>query len=195
MNNRYREEEKELDKQEQNQDIESEVVESVDEDNSDELAKDKKIDLEEEVKRLNNLYLRTLADTENFKKRINDERLKERKYASQGLLEKLVNAIDIFDKAVSYKPDDEKLKNFLIGFEMINNNLKQILEEEGVKKMNTIGQKFDPLYHHAVETDCVEEEDDEIILSETQSGYIYKDRVLRPAMVKVNKKNIKMEEK
>lgn len=183
MNNRYREEEK---NNENTEEIKVETPEEVviEEKPNEELAK-----IQEENKKLKEQYLRVLADSENFRKRIDEERIRERKYGSQRLLEKLVNSIDIFDKVVNIKTDDEKLKNFLIGFEMINNDLKQIIQDEGVKKIKTIGEKFDPRFHHAVETEWVETKDEDIILDETQSGYMYKDRVLRVALVKVNKKN------
>lgn len=175
--NRYREEEKELE--------ESGELEEINE------APDSSCDIEalkEEAKKYKEQYLRVLADSENFKKRIDEERIRDRKYSSQRLLEKIIPSIDIFDKALNMKTDDEKLNNFLIGFEMINNNLKQALEEEGVKKIKAVGEKFDPKFHHAVETEWDERYDEGIVLSEMQTGYMYKDRVLRPSLVKVNKK-------
>lgn len=183
MNNRYREEELDeettVDDKETEQTTEEPTVEVIDEE---------KVNYEELYKKANDSYLRTLAEMENYKRRINDERIRERKYASQGLLEKLVNALDIFDKVVSIKTEDENLKNFLIGFQMINNNLKQILEDEGVKKIDAIGKEFNPTFHHAFETAYDETKEEGIVLEEIQSGYMYKDRVLRPASVKVNKK-------
>lgn len=175
--NRYREEEKELE--------ESGELEEINE------SPDSSCDIEalkEEAKKYKEQYLRVLADSENFKKRIDEERIRDRKYSSQRLLEKIIPSIDIFDKALNMKTDDEKLNNFLIGFEMINNNLKQALEEEGVKKIKAVGEKFDPKFHHAVETEWDERYDEGIVLSEMQTGYMYKDRVLRPSLVKVNKK-------
>ncbi len=145
------------------------------------------LDLEEEVKRLKDLYLRTLADAENFKRRINEERIRERKYAAQGLLEKLISVIDIFDQAIGVETDDPKLKNFLTGFTIINKQLNEILEEEGVKKIDARDQIFDPAYHHAVEVEHDENKEDNIVLEVYQNGYTFKDRVLRPALVKVNK--------
>lgn len=176
--NRYREEEKEL---EENGELEKKIQEEVDSSSDIEALK-------EEAKKYKDQYLRVLADSENFKKRIDEERIRERKYGSQRILEKIIPSIDIFDKALNMKTDDEKVKNFLIGFEMINNNLKQALEEEGVKKIKAVGEKFDPRYHHAVETAWDESKEEGIVLSEMQTGYMYKDRVLRPSLVKVNKK-------
>lgn len=190
MNNRYREEEKEEVMNEENKEV---VDETTSEENDEvidvEIEDEEKQKLQEEVKRLNDLYLRTLAETENFKKRINEERIRERKYATQSLMEKMINTLDIFDKVVNVKTDDEKLKNFLIGFEMINNQLKQIVADEGVKPIESLGVKFNPSFHHAVETAWEEDKEEDIILEELQRGYTFKDRVLRAALVKVNKNN------
>ena len=192
MHNRYREEEKELEEEKKkNGEVEAEDVET----NEAETSKEDIEALKEEIKKYKEQYLRVLADSENFKKRIDEERIRERKYGSQRVLEKIIPSIDIFDKAVNMKTDDEKLKNFLIGFEMINNNLKQVLEEEGVKKIKAVGEKFDPKYHHAVETEWNSDVEEDVILSEMQTGYMYKDRVLRPSLVKVNKKVEEKKEK
>lgn len=178
MANRYREEEKqEMEKEGVTQETTEETVE-----------KDELTLLKEENQKLRELYLRTLADAENHKKRVDEERIRDRKYASQKLLEKLVNTIDIFDKAVNMKTDDEKLNNFLIGFKMINSNIQTVLEEEGVKRIKTVGEKFDPRYHDAVEVNYDSNIEEDVILAETMSGYTYKDRVLRAAGVIVNKK-------
>lgn len=215
MNNRYREEElnekdsnaldDENSKTEELKEDEKDNIEILDEniDNEDDNKKpnkkvkkleakiekltSEKAELEEKLKTANTQYLRLLADTENFKKRIEEEKIRDRKYASQRLLEKLITNMDIFDKAVNMKTDDQNLMNFLIGFQMINNNLKTVLEEEGVKKINSTGM-FDPHYHHAVETDYDETKEEGTILAVIKDGYMYKDRVLVAALVKVNKK-------
>lgn len=186
MYNRYREEEK-------NEDLknDSEINENDNckkEDETSEQVNELDV-LKEENIRLREQYLRTLADSENYKKRIEEERLRERKYASQKLLEKLLNTVDIFDKAVNMQADDEKLNNFLIGFKMINTNIQNVLQEEGVKKIKTIGEKFDPRYHNAVELSYDDSVEEDVVVSEMNSGYMYKDRVLRAANVVVNKKN------
>ena len=176
MNNRYREEEKE------NQTVE-EILEEEKAKEENDLEK-----LKEENNKLKEQYLRNLADSENFKKRNDEERIRERKYVSQRLIEKLIDSIDMFDKVVNMNTEDEMLKNFLIGFQMINNNMKQVLSEEGVKKIEAVGKKFDPRYHEANETEWDESMEEDMIISEFRSGYMYKDRVLRASLVKVNKK-------
>lgn len=187
MANRYREEEKQEKElnSEENSDIQEEELEIIDDQESEEIMK-----LKEENAKLKEQYLKVLADSENYRKRIDEERIRDRKYGCQRLIEKIIPSIDIFDKAINVKTDDEKLKNFLIGFQMINNNLKQTLEEEGVKKIKAVGEKFDPKFHHAVETEWNEDMEEDIVISEMQTGFMFKDRVLRPSLVKVNKKNI-----
>ena len=208
MNNRYREEE--LNANETSNEVnehpmnesKDEIVDELDENylNSEKVSrKDKKLlktidelknkisELEKNVASANDKYLKTLAESENYRKRMDEERIRDRKYASQRLLEKLVNSIDIFDKACNMKTDNEVLKNFLMGFQMIYNQINTTLEEEGVKKIK-VDAIFDPRYHHAVETDYDETKEEGTILAVLKDGYMYKDRVLVAALVKVNKK-------
>ena len=218
MNNRYRAEDEENLKEESNENTEEKIKETLDEIKDDVESiekegikdpnynrkkekinkKDKHIQeelekLQQQVKELNNKYLKTLAESENFRKRIEEEKIRDRKYASQRLLEKLINPIDIFDKACNMKTDNEVLKNFLIGFQMIDNQIHSVLEEEGVKKIKVDG-KFDPRYHNALEVDYDETKEEGEILAVLKDGYMYKDRVLVPTAVKVNKKPVEKEE-
>ena len=181
VHNRYREEE--LEEQEKNGTVEEKFDDSPQKEPLSEVD-ELKLKLEEK----NNDYLRALAELENFKKRINEERNRERKYAYQSLLEELIAGFDIFDKALNMKTDNEELKNFLLGFQMINKNFKDVLEKNGVKKINALGEKFDPRFHHAVETTYDENVEEGLIIQEMQTGYMYKDRVLRVSLVKVNQK-------
>lgn len=151
--------------------------------------KEKIEELEEENKKLKDTYLRTLAETDNFKKRIDDERIRERKYQSQRLLEKLVSFTDIFDKACNAKYDDPMMQNFLLGFKMISDNIQNILSEEGVKKIK-IEKMFDPKFMQAMEVDYDPSKDEGEVLQVLKEGYMYKDRVLVYALVKVNKKPV-----
>mgnify|MGYP003294759130 CR=1 FL=1 len=201
INNRYREEELEealddnvnedsVNKEEKVEEVSEEPIKKKNkEDKKVNALKETIAKLEDENKKLKEQYFRTLADAENFKKRNDEERIRERKYASQKLIEKLLNDLDIFEKAVNMKTDDPMLTNFLMGFQMINNNISRVLSDEGVKKIKTVGEKFDPRYHNAVETKWNEEYEEDVCLQEMISGYMYKDRVLRAASVVVNKKS------
>ena len=82
--------------------------------------------------------------------------------------------------------DNEVLKNFLIGFKMINSQLFEILKNDGVSEIKAKGLAFDPAVHQAVSTEKQEGVEKGIVLEELQKGYKYKDRVIRPSMVKVS---------
>ncbi len=185
-NNRYREEE--LEEQVNNTESSEEtIVENTiqENENNEELIKQ----LQDEIKELKNEILKCKANEINFRKHLEEDKLRSIKYANQGLLEKFVDQIDLFDSVVNMKTDDPVLKNFLIGFEMINNNFKQILADEGVKKIVVkIGDQFDPKFHHPFDTEWNEEYEENAILAELKGGYTYKDRVLRPTLIKINKK-------
>ena len=194
-NNRYREEEKDL---EQDEDIVDSTEEVLQEEKTVEPEtkpeKNKKVKklqeqiekLELEVANYKNEMLKDRAELENFKRRTNEERIKDRKYANQDFFQELIGILDVFDKAVSVKTDDPKLQNYLIGFTMVNNQLGQILENYGVKKIKAMGEKFDPMYHSAIETIATDEYEPGIVIEEVMTGYTYKDRILRPSMVKVS---------
>ena len=205
--NRYKEEEKELEEEMK----ESEEKEETSKENKNNKKKNKKektkkekveVKTEEEVveevidekyevlmaeiAQLKDSLLRNQAELENFKKRTNEERIKERKYALKDFLLELISVIDVLEKAINVKTDDEKVQKFLKGFVMINVMFKQILEKEGVVKIEALNKPFDPNYHNAIEVVQVEGVESNIITEELQAGYMYKDRVLRPSMVKVN---------
>lgn len=139
-----------------------------------------------EVAKYQEEFLKSKADLENYKKRINDERIKDRKYAATNLINDLLIPLDQLKKVVNVEVDDDKLKNYLIGFKMISNQIYQVLEEDGLKEINALNEKFDPNYHYAVEKENNKEIEDGIITEVINIGYTYKERVLRPAMVKVN---------
>ena len=131
-------------------------------------------------------YLKSVADLQNYKKRINDERIKDRKYAATNLIHDLLLPLDQLKKVVEYEVEDQALKNYLIGFKMINDSIFQVLEEDGLKEIEALNKKFDPNFHHAIEKINDKEIEDGIITEVVTKGYMYKERILRPAMVKVN---------
>lgn len=145
------------------------------------------IKLCEENAYLKDQLLRSQAEFENFRKRMNEEQQKNRKYALYDFLLDTIETLDIFNTAVNVKQDDEKLQKFLSGFVMINNRLRNTLAEYGVVEIDCLNKPFNPAFHDAM--DSVEKEGVEpgIVVEVVMTGYMYKDRVLRPAMVKVSK--------
>ena len=197
--NRYREEEQELETDNVEESTTEEINEETTYESTEVNKKEKKNkkakkleDFEEyhllvqEVANLKDDLLRNRADLENFKRRNNEERIRERKYALQDFLMELIDVIDIYDKAVNVKTDDEKLKKFLSGFIMINNRLKQILEHYEVRQIDALNKPFDPSFHSAIETVKVDGVEPNTVVEVVITGYTYKDRVLRPSMVKVS---------
>lgn len=180
--NRHREEE--LEEQENGvleEENEAEVVEEADED---EITA-----LQNKIAELSDLLLRNRAELENFKRRTNEERIKERKYHLQGILTDLIEIVDIFDAVVNMPTEDEKLKNFLLGFKMLNDRFNQVLESNDVKKIEALNKKFDSNYHECINVEVNDEIESETVIKVMTNGYMYKDRVLKPCRVIVSKKS------
>lgn len=142
--------------------------------------------LEQEIKSLKDKLLRNAAELENFKKRMIQERINDRKYASKNLIGDVLIPLEQMNKAVNMKTDNDLLKNFLIGFKMINDQLYATLEQDGLKEIEALGKPFDPKYHHAIEKVSNPDQPNGINLEVSQKGYTYKEQILRPAMVIVN---------
>lgn len=141
-----------------------------------------------EVADLKDKLLREKAEVENFKRRVNDERIKDRKYASLNLVSDFINVLENLDLAVNFEADDDKLKNFLIGFKMINQQLFDVLITDGLTEIKTnIGDEFDPNLHYAIGEEKDEDKEDGVILNVVKKGYKYKDRIVKPTTVKINK--------
>ena len=142
--------------------------------------------LETEIKELNERFLRNQAELQNFKRRINDERIKDRTYANLELIKKLLTPLDNFEIGLDKEKENGTLKPQAKGFEMIHRDLFQALTEEGLKPIEHNGEPFDPKIHQAVMTEKREGVNSGIVLEVFQKGYMFKDRVIRPAMVKVS---------
>ncbi len=147
--------------------------------------------LEAELKDKHNEYLKVFAEMENTKRRLKEEAVRDRKYASQKVIGELINPIDMLCKIVSSPAPSPEIANYLIGFQMITTQLMDILKAEGLKEIEALQKEFDPNLMQAMSTESVEDAPDNIVLKVMQSGYMYKDRILRPAMVVVNKKEQK----
>lgn len=161
---------------------------------SEQKAREKKykkriLKLEEELKEQHNEYLKTYAEMENTKRRLKEEAIKDRKYASQKMVGELINPIDMLVKIVNSEAPSQEIANYLIGFKMIANQLLDVLKQDGLSEIDALNKEFDPNTMQAMSVEYNEEIAENIVLKVMQTGYLYKDRVLRPAMVVVNKKN------
>ena len=153
--------------------------------------------LEEELKIQKNEYLKVFAEMQNTKKRLKEEAIKDRKYASQNVIGELINPVDMLIQIVNMPAATPEVQNYQMGFQMIANQLADILKNEGLALVEASGKEFNPSTMQAMETAWEEDKPEGLVLKVMQNGYLYKDRVLRPAMVVVNKKpeEAKLEEK
>ncbi len=161
--------------------------------------KEKIAELEKALAEKQNDYLKVYAEMANTKRRLTEENVKDRKYAAQSIVSDLINPIDMLVKIVNMEAPNAEIQNYLIGFQMITNQIVDILKTAGLTDIKALGEDFNPNIHHAVSTEEVIENPNKV-LEVLQTGYMFKDRVLRPALVKVsvlkedNKKEIENKE-
>lgn len=145
-------------------------------------------ELKNQVNVLKESLLRNQAELQNYKRRKDEEVSRILKYKDEELIKELLGILDNFERAIKMDDDDltDEVSRFLEGFKLIYSNTVNILSKFQVKEIEAEGVEFDPEYHHAVLTDHDETKPAGVVLEVLQKGYIYKDRVIRPAMVKVN---------
>ncbi len=143
--------------------------------------------LEKEAAEYKDQWLRATADYRNFKRRTDQERAELIRSASAGLLLKLLPVMDDLERAMSSVTPDVENTQWYGGFKLIPQKLQTVLESEGVTPIEAAGQEFDPTMHEAVIYEEGGDGDTPKVTAELQKGYKLRDRVLRPAMVKVGK--------
>ena len=143
-------------------------------------------ELEDKVKELEDKNIRVTAEMVNSLRRKEEENNRLMKYASESLILDILSTIDNFERALSVKSDNADIENYQKGFDMIYQNLVNTLNKYEVKEIECLGLEFDPTYHQAVMTDHIDGKKENEIIEVLQKGYTYKDKVIRPAMVKVN---------
>ena len=136
----------------------------------------------------NEKVLRAQAEMMNFKRRKEEETSMMLKYANEDVLKSLLPVIDNFERGLKMDDNDlsDEVSKFLSGFKMIYTNIIEILNKNDVKEIEAEGIEFNPTVHQAVLMDHDENKPHGVVLEVLQKGYMYKDRVVRPAMVKVN---------
>lgn len=146
---------------------------------------DELLSMKEQVEESENKYLKLYAEFENFKRRNRQEAELNSKYKDQKFAENLLPVIDNLERALAIDGTDESFIALNKGVEMVYKNLVEILEKHDIKAIDALNQPFDPNFHQAVMTEAADSESD-IVIEEFQKGYILKDRVIRPTMVKVS---------
>lgn len=141
----------------------------------------------EEAAEWKDKYFRALAEIENSRKRLQREKVESQSFAIQNVLLDLLQPIDHLEKALMHAgAASSEVKNWAIGFEMILQRFKQLLQDHGAMPFESVGSQFDPHQHEAVETCPVLNGIQEgTVVEELQKGYKMGVRVMRPARVKV----------
>lgn len=131
---------------------------------------------------LHEQLLRRAAEFDNFRRRSERERQETLEYASMDTIKALLPVLDDFERALRVETAD---KDYAKGMELIQSRMAELLKKQGVEIIATEGKMFDPNLHHAIEMVDTPEAEDQTILGEFQRGYLFRGRLLRPALVKV----------
>ena len=128
------------------------------------------------------------ADLINYRKRKDEEVTRMLKFCNEDLIKQILPILDNFERAIKLDDDNlnDEVSKFLEGFKMIYCNMQNVMENFEVKPIDGANKPFDPVYHNAIMVEQREGVEPGMVLEVLQKGYIYKDKVIRPAMVKVS---------
>lgn len=143
--------------------------------------------LQEEAASYKDRWLRAAAEFENFRRRNEKDRIDWIKSANKDIILELINVYEHLVLAIQSADTDQVPENFRKGIVMVHDQLKNLLKKYGLRRIEAVGEEFDPQYHQALVCTPKEGFDDNIIFDCIQSGYILNDKVLRPARVAVAK--------
>lgn len=151
-----------------------------------ELLQKENAELKTKLAEVENRILRLQADFENARRRARLDLEATEKYKAQSLITGLLPAIDNFERALQVEADNEQTKSLLQGMQMVYRSLIDALKAEGAEPIEAVGKEFDPHLHQAIMQVEDANYDSNVVVEELQKGYVLKDRVIRPSMVKVN---------
>ncbi len=153
-----------------------------------EITKEEVMELNKKITEQEQKFLRAQADLVNYRKRKDEEVERLLKFANESLIIDILPILDNFERAIALNASENSdLTKFKDGITMVYNSLKGVLEKYGVKEIDALDKPFDPMYHEAVTTKTNDEKEKDVVLQVYQKGYTLKDKVIRPAMVEVNK--------
>ena len=154
---------------------------------------DDNINLENQIKDLKDQLMRTLADSENLRKRTIKEVEHAKKYSHITFVRDLVSSVDNLQRALESVPDDksqlpEPVKNLIIGLDIVEKEIIATFEKHNLKQICPLGEKFDYNFHQAMFEVPTNDSEPGIVVEVSQKGYLLHDRLVRPAMVGISKK-------
>ena len=144
-------------------------------------------DLERERDEFKAMAQRSQADLVNYRRRMDDERQELQRNANAGLITKFLGVVDDFERAIDMLPDDAAAAGWREGLMLVKRNLDNLLESEGVSKIDAAGKQFDPWEHEAVHYMETPDAEDGAIIQVFREGYRLHDKVLRASQVIVAK--------
>jgi molecular chaperone GrpE len=135
----------------------------------------------------NTRWQRTQADFANYKRRNEQEREQQGRFATLILVSELLPVLDDLDRALATMPEAVQGLPWTEGLRLVDRNLRGTLEKQGLKTIEAVGAKFDPMLHEAIIHEESPEHDDDEVIAELRRGYMLHDKVVRPTLVKVAK--------
>ena len=145
----------------------------------------KKDKRDEQIAELQDKVTRQMAEFDNFRKRSEKEKAAMYSMGARDVLEKMLEVLDNFERGFDAVEEDDQDDAFVQGMQMVYKQMLEALEKLGVKPIEAVGQPFDPNYHNAVMTEDSDEYESNYVSEVLQKGYTFKDKVIRPSMVKV----------
>lgn len=142
--------------------------------------------LELEINQYKELALRKAAEFENYKRRTENDQLNLLKYAAESVLIKLLSTVDDLERSLAHMTDESDVDKIKEGIQLVYNKLIKTLDEQGVKKIESIGKPFSVEFHEALMQRADDSVPPHTVIDELETGYIYKDRVIRHAKVIVS---------
>lgn len=169
--------------------IKSELEEDSNDENSDLDSLEVKLNnKEKDLQELNDMFLRLKADFTNYKRRMEKEKEAIYGFAAEGLVTPLLQILDNFERALTSVSNNEKDSSLFQGVEMIYNQFFDALKKSGLEEIKALNEKFDPNFHHGVAQEQSDDHDEDTVVEVFQKGYMLKEKVIRPSMVKISKK-------
>lgn len=152
------------------------------------ISTQEKEEMKHRLKDLQSQFLYLKADFDNYRKRAEKEKETSKKIGKIMIIEKLLYFLDVFENALNMMENTKDEEKLIDGMKLLYKELTKMLEEEGVKTIKTIGEKFNPHLHEVIETITNEEIEEDTIVEEIARGYVYNGEAIRPAKVKISKK-------
>lgn len=146
-------------------------------------------EMEHALEEQRNLYLRTLADFQNYRRRQNEEMERQRARLLETLMEHLLPILDNFERALNAAEATRELEPLLEGVKMTDRQVKALLARFDIHPIEALGRPFDPNFHEAIQRVESEEYEDDIVIDEIERGYRMGERVLRPSKVIVARRS------